>query len=223
MTHCEKKFDAPVEIEFAASLDNQKGLPAYFGCLQVRPMRINNEQVRIDLNRYQRKDIFLYSEMVLGNGTMDHIVDIVYVKQNRFSKLKTRVIANEIAALNRKLLLQKRPYLLIGFGRWGTTDPYLGIPIKWEQICGAKAIIEVTLPEFNVEFSQGTHFFHNMTGLRVLYFSAPCSSEHQIDWDWLIRHQEENDSDYVRHIRLSHPLLIQADGRSRNGIILKGG
>jgi hypothetical protein len=221
MKHCENKLKAPVEIEFAASLDNQKGVPAHFGCLQVRPMRVDEEQVSIELNHLHSKDIFFFSEMVLGNGRIDHILDIVYVKPDQFSKLKTRTIANEIAAINRKLIFKKQFYLLIGFGRWGSSDSYLGIPVKWEQICGAKAIIEVALPEFNVEFSQGTHFFHNMTGLHVLYFSAPCSSEFQIDWQWLTQQREITDSGYVRHVQLTDPLLIQADGRNRHGVILK--
>jgi hypothetical protein len=222
MNLCKKKFNAPVEIEFAASLDNRKGLPVHFSCLQVRPMSIISDQIHIDMSSLKSEEILLASDKVLGNGKIDTVLDIVFIKPEQFSKIKTVSIADEVAEINRKLVFENRAYLLIGFGRWGTTDPFLGIPVKWQQICGAKAIVEVALPEFNVEFSQGTHFFHNMTGLHVLYFSIPCFSEFQIDWPWLLQQQGETDSVHVRHIRLKKPLTILADGCHSQGVILKG-
>jgi hypothetical protein len=219
---CEEHFKSPVEIEFAASLDNQKGIPARFGCLQVRPMRISTEPIEIDMNRFKAKDLLLVSDKALGNGKIDTILDIVYIKPDQFSKLKTVAIADEIAAVNRKLVLAHCPYLLIGFGRWGTTDPFLGIPVKWQQICGAKVIVEVTSPQFNIDFSQGTHFFHNISGLQVLYFSVSASTDHPLDWQWFTRHPIITDGQYIRHIHLAKPLLILVDGRNCKGIILKG-
>jgi hypothetical protein len=221
MKQCENKFNVPVEIEFAASLDNQKGLPVRFGCLQVRPMCVSKERINIDMERINPNDVLLTSDKVLGNGKINTILDIVYIKPDQFSKLKTATIGDEIAVMNRKLVAEKRPYLLIGFGRWGTTDPFLGTPVKWQQICGAKVIVEVASPEFNIEFSQGTHFFHNITGLHVFYFSASLSSAHQPDWSWLTQQSIITDAHYVRHIRLPEPLLVLADGRNCNGVILK--
>jgi hypothetical protein len=135
--------------------------------------------------------------------------------------MKTYQIANELEKLNQSLVKDNRPYLLIGFGRWGTSDASAGIPVNWGQISGAKAIIEAALENVNFELSQGSHFFHNVTGFGVYYFSFPFERIDAIDWKWLDDKSAESESDMVRHIRLHEPLRIKVDGQTGKGTILK--
>ena len=159
--------------------------------------------------------------MVLGNGTNESIKDIVYIKKSHFDVLKTHQISRDLESINKELLAKNSSYLLIGFGRWGTSDPTCGIPVNWGQISGAKAIIEASLANVNFEQSQGSHFFHNVTGFGVHYFSVPFEKTDTIDWDWLDTIQAENDTEMVRHVCLPQPLKIKVDGRTGRGIILK--
>jgi hypothetical protein len=159
------------------------------------------------------------SESVLGNGILDDIQDIIYVKPDKFNVHQTEKIAAQLEELNRKLMASQSPYLLIGFGRWGSSDPQGGIPVNFGQICGAKAIIESTLPEMNFMISQGSHFFHNITSFRVLYFSVPHWDKHKIDWDWLGRQKAVTETEYIRHLRLRSPLVIKVDGTKSRGAI----
>jgi hypothetical protein len=155
----------------------------------------------------------------LGNGTENEIRDIVYVKPERFEARATRTIAAELERLNLSLLDDERPYLLIGFGRWGSADPWLGIPVNWEDICGARTIVEATLPDMNVEPSQGSHFFHNITSFQVSYFSVHHERRPNIDWDWLQAQLMVAETDHVRHVRCAAPVRIKVDGRSGRGAI----
>ena len=130
-------------------------------------------------------------------------------------------ISDDLKSINKKLIDQKINYLLIGFGRWGSSDPWLGIPVDWSNISGAKAIIEATLENMNVELSQGSHFFHNLTSFNVPYFPIPFSGKFNIDWDWLSNQKIIYETDFVKHIKLSVPLLIKIDGKSGKGLIIK--
>ena len=159
------------------------------------------------------------SERVMGNGIVDSIRDVVFVDPNRFEAKHTRAIASELEALNAKLFGQGISYLLIGFGRWGSSDPWLGTPVDWGQICGAKAIVEATLPSINVEPSQGSHFFHNITSFDVSYFFVHHERDAGIDWDWLTSLPAAEAKEFTRHVRLEKPLLIKVDGRSGRGCI----
>jgi len=208
-----------VEIEFAMTLDKMNGLPARFGFLQVRPMVVSNERVEIDPNLMTGEMILAASDSVLGNGTVDFIQDVVYVRPDTFDKKYTRAIVEEIAGLNRQLAEEKRPYLLVGFGRWGSSDPWLGIPVNWSQISTAKAIVEATLPDMNVDLSQGSHFFHNLSSFQVSYFSVHHDSKYEIKWKWLEQQEKIAETEHVRHVRLSSPLQIKVDGRSGKGMI----
>ncbi len=205
---------APVEIEFAMTIE--AGPQARLGLLQVRPMVVSEDVVDIAAAALQSPDLLLASDNVMGNGASEQVRDVVLVKPEAFDKARTREIAREVEQFNTALLEAGTPYLLIGFGRWGSADPSLGIPVRWGQICGAQAIVEATLPEMNVDPSQGSHFFHNMSSFRASYFAVHHEGR-GIAWEWLARQPTAGESEHVRHVRLQRPLRIKVDGRSRRG------
>ncbi len=217
---CEEALEVDVEIEFAVTLDSDKG-QSRLGFLQVRPMVVSHEDIALADEEMNATNILAASDKVLGNGMVDNILDIVYVDPEKFEAKDTRQIAAEIETFNKNLVEQKRPYLLIGFGRWGSSDPWLGIPVEWNQISGARAIIEATLPNMNVEFSQGSHFFHNLSSFQICYFLIYYSGKYKIDWLWLNSQKEIARTDFVRHVALSSPLAIKVDGRRGRGIVKK--
>jgi len=215
-------MDCPVEIEFAATLDAANVFPAVFSILQVRPLVVSDELVKVDLAETNKKFALCYSDQVLGNGVSQAIQDIVFVKPAVFDAGQSPQIAVEIDRLNANLRAENIPYLLIGPGRWGSTDPWLGIPVKWSQISGVKVVVEVSLPNMNVDPSQGSHFFQNMTSLRIGYFTIPLNSAKGfIDWPWLEKQPTINETPFLKHVRLSQPLKVMIDGRKSQGIILK--
>jgi hypothetical protein len=208
-----------VEIEFALTLDERHGSPARFGFLQVRPMVVSEAKVDVSLTELGGERVLVATESALGNGLLENIRDIVYVKPERFSPNETQTIAVQLEELNNKLVASHDPYLLIGFGRWGSSDPRGGVPVNFGQICGAKAIVESTLPEMNFMLSQGSHFFHNITSFRVLYFSVPHWEKYTIDWNWLGLQKAVADTEFVRHVKLLSPLKIKVDGTTSRGVI----
>jgi hypothetical protein len=217
MTLCRNRIDAEVEIEFALTLGPSSR--ARFGFLQVRPMVVSDELVEIEPDEIEGPDLLAASDRVMGNGVIDDIRDVIYVKPDTFEARYTAVIATEIDHINRKLIDEGRRSLLIGFGRWGSSDPWLGIPVTWDQISSAKVIVEATLPAMNVEPSQGSHFFHNMTSFQVSYLSVHHDSRPGIDWNWLNTQETIEETDHVRHVKLMKPLRVKVDGRGgRAGI-----
>lgn len=218
---CEETVGCEVEMEFAATLGERPGDPMRFGFLQVRPMVVSHETVELADAELDGDRVLAASEKTMGNGVVDSLRDIVYVRPENFEARHTPAIAAQLAGLNRQLKAEGRPYLLIGFGRWGSSDPWLGIPVEWGQISGAQVIVEATLPEMNVELSQGAHFFHNMTSFRVLYFSIHHAGPHSIDWAWIDNLPEVSGTEYVRHVRLDRPLTVKVDGKSGKGVILR--
>ena len=184
-------------------------------------MAVSDDVVEIDDQDLIGEQVFASSEKVLGNGTNQLIKDIVYIKQDEFDVMKTYQIADDLEKINQILVKENRPYLLVGFGRWGTSDASAGIPVNWGQISGTKAIIEAALAQVNFELSQGSHFFHNVTGFGVYYFSIPFEKTQTIDWQWLDKIPHETETKMVRHIRLEEPILIKVDGRTGKGTILK--
>jgi len=215
----EDEVGQPVEIEFAVTLNREHGFPARFGFLQVRPMVISEEEIDFDPAEMDGPQVLLAAEHVLGNGKIDSIRDVVYVKPEVFSAMRTREIVPQIERFNRELLKEKRPYLLIGFGRWGSSDPSLGIPVNFGQISGAKVIVETTLPEMYVTLSQGSHFFHNITSFKIMYFSVLHSDRHKINWEWLARQTARGETEYLRWINMDSPLQVKVDGRQGRGVI----
>ena len=215
----EETLERMVEIEFALTLDERHGSPARFGFLQVRPMVVSEAKVDVSLTELGGERVLVATESALGNGLLENIRDIVYVKPERFSPNETQTIAVQLEELNNKLIASHNPYLLIGFGRWGSSDPRGGVPVNFGQICGAKAIVESTLPEMNFMLSQGSHFFHNITSFRVLYFSVPHWEKYTIDWNWLGLQKAVADTEFVRHVKLLSPLKIKVDGTTSRGVI----
>jgi hypothetical protein len=217
---CEDLLGTMVEIEFALRLDHRGRGPAQFGFLQVRPMVVSHETVDLPAGDLAGEEVIMASEQALGNGVLDDIEDVVFVDPCRFDPMKTRQMAAEIEAVNRALIEARRPYVLVGFGRWGTTDPSAGIPADFSQMSGAKVIVECSLPELRTSMSQGSHFFHNVTSFKIFYFSVPVESEHHVRWDRIAAAPVVSRSDFVVHARFEKPLKILVDGRSRKGVII---
>jgi len=157
----------------------------------------------------------------MGNGSCTYINDIIFVRPDTFDIKHTTEIASEIAEMNDILFKNNRKYLLIGFGRWGTSDPWCGIPVKWPQISNAKIIVETVLPSLVADFSQGAHFFHNMTAHNVFYFSANMESAKNLDWIWVQNQKIINETRYVKQVRLAKNLKVLVDGRCSRGVIVK--
>jgi len=219
----EQAMGCPVEMEFACCLDPKNALPAGFGFLQVRPLVVSDELVRVDLAGHAAGELFLYSSQVLGNGVVKDLADIVYVRPGGFSAARTPDIAREVARLNQRLRAEDRHYILIGPGRWGSSDPWLGVPVNWSQITNVRSIVEVSLPGFVIDPSQGSHFFQNMTSLRIGYFTIPLDpAQGKLDWQWLESLPAVEETEHVRLVRLEQPLEVRIDGRSGRGLVLKG-
>lgn len=218
---CERATGAEVEVEFALTFPEEGSARVRLGFLQVRPMAISNDEVDIPAEMMSGPDVLAAGETALGNGTISTIRDIVYLRPAAFDAAQTRTMATEVEAMNRELVAEGRPYLLVGFGRWGTSDPWLGVPVLWSQISGARAIIESSLPNIEADPSQGSHFFHNVTGFRVLYFTVKHTGRYRVDWDWLDRQPAAAETPFVRHLRLEAPLIAKVDGRTGRGIIVR--
>ena len=216
----EEMLGTMVEVEFAVKIDRRGCSPAQCGFLQVRPMVVSHATVDITDHQMKSDRALVASESVLGNGTVDDIRDVVYVDPESFDIMRTREIVPELDRANAELLEARRRYLLIGFGRWGTTDANAGIPADFGQISGAKVIVEAALPEVPHLLSQGSHFFHNITSFKIFYFSVPHDDACRIDWAWLRRQPCRAQGKFVRHVELGAPLDVRVDGRSARGVIL---
>ncbi|MBN1423403.1 hypothetical protein JXA88_02500 [Candidatus Fermentibacteria bacterium] len=219
----EESVKAPVEVEFAVTLDRKRGIPARFGFLQVRPMVVSNEEILLPVEELRGDRVIVASETVLGNGQRDDIRDIVYVMPEMFEPRFTPRIAQELERINLPLVDEGRPYLLVGFGRWGSSDPWLGIPVNWSTISGARVIVEATLPQMQPDLSQGSHFFHNLTSFKVSYFSVRHTEQHGIDWNWLEAQAEVARTRFIRHVQAENPLSVCVDGRNGRGVIRRHG
>ena len=212
----------PVEIEFAVSMSVAPGQPKEFGLLQMRPLVLSRETEELNIDDIAQERLICQSHQVLGNGALRDIFDIVVVDIERFERSKSREVAAEVTAMNAKMLSLGRPYLLIGVGRWGTLDPWLGIPVKWDQISGAKAIIEAGLKDMDVTPSQGSHFFQNITSFMVGYFTVNArAQEGFVDWKWLTQQPAVEEIEFVRHLQFTKPVVVKMNGHLNKGIILK--
>jgi CheY-like chemotaxis protein len=217
-----KGMGVPVEIEFAVSLACRPGERCEFGFLQLRPLSLTREMEALDLGDVDPADVLCRSDRVLGNGRIEGLRDLVVVDFQRFERAQSRDAAMEVARLNGLLLSERRPYALIGVGRWGSRDPWLGIPVTWDQVAGAPVIVEAGLRDLRVTPSQGTHFFQNLTSFNVGYFTVnPEVGDGYVDWDWLDAQPALSQAAHVRHLRLERPILVLMDGRRNEGLILK--
>ncbi|MEJ2052709.1 MAG: PEP/pyruvate-binding domain-containing protein [Calditrichaceae bacterium] len=212
----------PIEIEFAVNMNVPKDDKKEFGFLQVRPLVVKREMDVLNIETDDKNKLLCESSNVLGHGVIDDIQDIIYVEHNTFDRSKSRAVASEIHDFNTALSEQKRPYLLVGVGRWGSADPWLGIPVDWNQISGAKAIVESNFKDFMVTPSQGSHFFQNLTTFMVFYFTVNSfKDEGFFDWEWLLSLPCNEKKTYTMHTHLKKPLLIKVNGQENKGIILK--
>jgi hypothetical protein len=183
-------------------------------------MVVSEQLVKVTQEDLQDPQAIVASDRVIGNGILEDIQDIVFVRPEYFSAEHTPVIAEQLSEFNSSLRDEQRPYLLIGFGRWGSSHSSLGIPVNWSQISGARAIVEATLPGMNVELSQGSHFFHNLSSFKATYFMVHFDGRFPINWDWLNEQQLIRETEFVRHVRTASPLSVRVDGRSARGLIL---
>ncbi|MFX1284599.1 MAG: PEP/pyruvate-binding domain-containing protein [Promethearchaeota archaeon] len=219
----EKAMGCSVEIEFAGNFQLIPKKRTTFYLLQIRPFIEQDELLSEEVISVPKSELLAFSSQISGNRIIKDIHDIVYVKPESFDKMKTQQMVREIDRINQRLRNQKVPYILLGFGRWGTFDRFLGIPVKWNHISGAQVLIETGLADFHVEHSQGSHFFQNITTANIGYFFIKYNSKKDfIDWDWL--NSQKNiviETEFIRHIRTKDPLLVMIDGRKREGIIVK--
>ena len=217
-------FGSHVELEFALNLFRDKEKKPEFYLLQIRPLVGGREQIHVTWDKAVEKDIICRSTHALGNGIYDDMHDLVYVDPDNFDISKSRIMAGEVGEINQKFIQENRKYILIGFGRWGTADPWLGIPVEWYQISKAGIVVESNKDNFIVDPSQGSHFFHNLVSLKIGYFhiTRPGDTEF-ILWDWIKKQRPLRTKKYIRHIRFKKSLLAKIDGRQSAGIILKPG
>ncbi len=209
-----------VEIEFAINLDTPPGEPKIFNYLQVRPIVSSESEFSSASVEADMKDSLLYSEKAMGNGIIKDITDIVYVKTEKFNPAHNKLIAAELDTLNQLFREADQNYVLIGPGRWGSSDPWLGIPVKWAQISSARIIVESGLEHFRVDPSQGTHFFHNLTSFGVGYFTInPYLGDGHCNFEYLNKLPPVFETDFIRQVRLPNGFEIRIDGKTNKGII----
>ncbi len=212
----------PVEIEFAVNLAENPGEPHEFAFLQIRPVMMGSEVQDIRIDQVGRGNALCVSNHALGNGAIDGVHDLIYVRTDRFDRARTREIASEIEAVNARLKKQRRLYVLIGPGRWGSSDPWLGIPVRWAQISGAICIVETGLEKTHVDPSQGSHFFQNIVSCGIGYFTIDQKKgEDLLDLSWLDSRPAEEEQEYIRHLAFPRPLHIAMSAQKNIGIILK--
>lgn len=216
-------MSVPVEIEWAVALSPAPARePHQFGFLQIRPLAPAGGGVHLEREALDDARALIATEVALGNGRHRDVGDVVYVPPARFDRSRTRAIVDEVAAMNRQLLQENRPYLLLGPGRWGSSDPWLGVPVRWDQISGARVIVETDLPDFRVTPSEGSHFFHNLTSFHVGYLTVNHGGPStRCDWSWLDAQPAAWEGTYLRCVHLPSPLEIVIDGRHRRALVLR--
>jgi hypothetical protein len=208
----------PVEIEFAVNLP--AGMRPVFDLLQIRPMAVARQKLNVEISPEERRQAICYSSMALGNGQVCSIADIIFVDPEAFDVARTIEIAAEVGRLNKLLTSMNRRYLLIGPGRWGSADRWLGIPVKWTDISAVKAVVETATEGLRADPSQGSHFFHNITSLDISYLTASSSSQDFVDWAWLKAQPAATATHHLRHLQLAQPLTIKIDGKKSEGVII---
>lgn len=220
----QKSMGCPVEIEFAVDFDPKNKKPPVFAIIQIRPIVISQEHLQItwDENEIDEKDVFIRSNKALGNGVFNNIKNIVYVKPDVFDSSKTIELAREIGEINKTFSEKHEPYILIGPGRWGTQDRWLGIPVVWSEISNVQVMVETALEGFNIKPTQGTHFFQNIVSRGIGYINITLKpKESIIDWNWLNNTKAKKELKYVKHVKLSNPLNVKFDGRNGRALIMK--
>ena len=225
----QEEMGRPIEIEFAVNIDPMKteqsrgGSPtATFYLLQIRPIVDNKEVMEEDLTLVEQKDTILSSTSVLGHGIVTDVQDIIYAKTGAFNSANNQLIAYDIEKMNRGFTAEEKNYVLVGPGRWGSSDSWLGIPVKWPHISNARVIVECGLENYRVDPSQGTHFFQNLTSFGVGYFTInPFKGDGWFDEEYLNSLPAVEETEYLRHVHFDKPIVIKMDGKKSLGVVLK--
>ncbi|MFT4543240.1 MAG: CheY-like chemotaxis protein [Planctomycetota bacterium] len=222
LDRCVEGTGAPVEIEFAGNLGKARKSHAQFSFLQLRPLAVAKEQEDVEIGDIPEDSVMCRSTRVLGNGKIDDIFDLIVVDITSFKRLRSQEVALQVAHFDAVMRKEKRPYALIGVGRWGSSDPSLGIPVGWNEIAGARVIVEAGFDDLKVEPSQGTHFFQNLASCNVGYFTVnPEDGDGSLDWDWLASVPATTETEFVRHLRLPQPIMVKMSGHASEGVIIK--
>ena len=218
----QQEMGRPVEIEFAVNMDPSDHTRATFYLLQIRPIVDNKEIMDEDLSLVKNEETILSSTSVLGHGIVGDVQDIIYVKTGAFNSSNNQLIAYEIEKMNRSFTDQEKGYVLVGPGRWGSSDSWLGIPVKWPHISNARVIVECGLENYRVDPSQGTHFFQNLTSFGVGYFTVnPFKGDGWFDEEFLNAQPAVEETEYLRHVHFDAPITIKMDGKKSLGVVLK--
>jgi hypothetical protein len=217
----QREMGRPVEIEFAVNIKDRTY--AEFYLLQIRPIVDNRKFVSEDLSEINQEDTILYSENALGNGISNNVYDIVYVKTDQFNASNNSLIARELEKLNTTFVESDTNYVLVGPGRWGSSDPWLGIPVKWPNISQARVVVELGLENYRIEPSQGTHFFQNLTSFSIGYFTVNQfrKDEGFFDEAYLNSMPAVKETDFIRHVHFDEPITIKINGRKKLGVVMK--
>ena len=218
----QSEMGRPVEIEFAVNIDQSDPKKAAFYLLQIRPIVDNKEVMDEDLTAIADEETILRSTSVLGHGIINNVQDVVYVKTGAFNSANNQAIAYEIEKINRGFTDKEQGYVLVGPGRWGSSDPWLGIPVKWPHISNARVIVECGLENYRVDPSQGTHFFQNLTSFGVGYFTInPFKGDGLFDEACLNAMPAVTETEYLRHVHFDQPIVIKMDGKRSLGVVMK--
>ena len=219
----EKAFGTPVEMEFAVDMSRppERNGEAALYVLQIRPLSVDQLTQEIHFDDAHHDELILYTNNSMGNGVVSDIYDVVYIDPLKWDRTRTMEMQRQLRAINESFP-RERKYILIGPGRWGSRDRFLGVPVQWAEIDRAKVIVETTLDGFFVEASQGTHFFHNVVAMNAGYFTVPhCSDQEFIDWDWLREQDAVKETTFFRHVRVERPFVVQMSGRQGVAMIYK--
>jgi len=217
-----KEMNNPVEIEFAANLSNNKDTPHIFNFLQIRPIVDNQENVEVNFGNDDKNDWLIYCETALGNGIINDVHDIIFIKPETFNASNNPKIVPVLEKINNQFISLDKNYILVGPGRWGSSDPWLGIPVNWSQISQARVIIESGLENYRIDPSQGTHFFQNLTSFKVGYFTInPFINDGYYDIEFLQKQTPVYEDDFIKHIRFENAMEIKIDGKKNKGLIKK--
>lgn len=216
----EAALNVSVEMEFAVDLATEKGeTRSRFHLLQMRPMTASKANAKVTIHSEEKKQALCYTRHAIGNEAQQHISDIVYIKPDLFDTGKTRVIAQQVAEINAHFEGSKNHYLLVGPGRWGTADPWLGIPVRWADISNVAAIVETVSEKLNAEPSIGAHFSHNLISLGISYLNIVRREPDHFNWLWLTDQKTFKETEFVSHVQLSVPIVLKVDGRTSTGVI----
>ncbi len=218
----QKEMNKPIEIEFAAELTPNGNGEIVFNLLQIRPIVDNKETLDEDISRITPDEALITCKSALGNGIINTLQDVIYVRPESFDASRNTEIGEAVGKVNEEFLREGKNYILIGPGRWGSSDPWLGIPVKWPHISAARVIVESGLEDYRIDPSQGTHFFQNLTSFRVGYFTInPFINDGSYDLEYLNSMPAVYENEFLRHVRFEKPLVVKIDGKKNLGVILK--